>query len=68
MKCLVPTCQKQAAQQTKGLCLKCYSEAKKKIEHGVTSWDELAELGLAQQEKSEFEKALEQRRDSHANR
>lgn len=65
MKCRTQTCQKPAGADCKGLCMKCYNEAKKKVEHGITSWDELADLGMIDIPKSEFEKDLERRRDAN---
>ena len=46
--CLTPGCARPAAASLKrGLCLLCYSRAKKLVEDGTTTWDEIVELGLA---------------------
>jgi hypothetical protein len=46
-KCLTPGCTGMAAPVVKtGQCLTCYSKAKKAVEAGTTTWDELAKLGL----------------------
>lgn len=47
-KCLIPKCQRPVAQSLKrGLCMMCYSTAKKMIEAGTATWDGLVALGLA---------------------
>ena len=47
-KCLSKTCTRPSALALKrGLCMICYSRAKKMVEAGVTTWREIIELGLA---------------------
>lgn len=45
IKCLIEDCNKE--QRWKGLCSACYGQAKQLIDAGETSWEQLAELGLA---------------------
>ncbi len=47
-KCLTAGCNSQAAgsKDFRGLCMKCYSSAKKYVESGSTSWEELERLGM----------------------
>lgn len=48
MKCMSTNCVRPAAPALqRGLCLICYSKAKKMVESGTTTWDEIVELGLA---------------------
>lgn len=48
MKCMIPNCGRDAIVTPKrGLCMRCYSTAKKMVESGDTNWDELVEKGLA---------------------
>lgn len=45
--CVIASCPNTAgARDLKGLCIKCYAGAKKAVEAGTTTWEELAELGL----------------------
>ena len=46
--CLVGTCRKSKAAGCKGMCMKCYSSAKKLVTIGKTTWDELVEMGMAE--------------------
>ena len=57
MKCHTAECRSPAAipEMTYwGLCMKCYSEAKKMVEAGDTSWQQLEELGLVRGKSSPF--------------
>lgn len=56
--CLVPACKKRVGGQTKGLCMSCYSKAKKKVDAGETTWEELADMGLAAKQADPFEQAF----------
>jgi len=49
IRCLLDKCQRLAIPQpyARGLCLQCYSEAKKLVEGGKTTWDGLVRIGLA---------------------
>ncbi len=48
-KCLTKTCTNTQAnvKEYKGLCVKCYSSAKKLVASGATTWERLGEVGLA---------------------
>lgn len=43
-KCMIDKCMGVAAQR--GMCLQCYSKAKKKVDAGLVTWERLAEMGL----------------------
>lgn len=46
--CLTPNCRYPAAPALKrGLCMRCHTSAKKLVEEGGMTWDELVGLGLA---------------------
>lgn len=45
-KCLVPACKKMEAPDMKGLCVSCYSSAKKVVDAGNTTWEAIEALGL----------------------
>ena len=53
-KCLQPGC--PATGTNKGLCLKHYGQAKKLVDAGKTTWDQLIAVDLARGEVSEFER------------
>lgn len=53
--CLTADCRLDRAAGCKGLCMKCYSRAKKMVAGGSTTWDELAALGMVESEKDAFE-------------
>lgn len=47
-KCLIKSCNNLSAPALKrGLCMSCYGQAKRRVESGVTTWQKLAEIGLA---------------------
>lgn len=46
-KCLSKNCARRGTPIGRGLCLPCYSRAKKAVEAGATTWDEIVALGLA---------------------
>ena len=47
-KCITATCNAQEAPALKrGLCMLCYSRAKKLVSKGDTTWNEIVSLGLA---------------------
>src|SRR5678816_3992836 len=47
-KCIIPDCGKaQATAFKRGLCMGCYSKAKKLIEQGKTTWAKLVDMQLA---------------------
>lgn len=47
-RCVIPSCPRVAAEGRRGLCLVCYSAAKKKVEAHETTWEKLAEKGLCE--------------------
>lgn len=55
-KCLRDNCTASAAngKTYRGLCLKCYSSAKKLVDADKTSWEELEAMGLAEGKPDEF--------------
>lgn len=60
-KCKTRLCKSEAAagDTYRGLCLKCYSSAKKMVEGGKSTWIELADMGLCTGgPQSEFERAF----------
>ena len=47
IKCMTPKCVgEEATAMGRGLCMKCYSAAKKLVESGNYTWDGLAAKGL----------------------
>lgn len=54
-RCMIPGCSSAASQR--GLCLKCYSRAKAKVDAGETTWDKLIERGLCEAVKDPFDDA-----------
>lgn len=56
LKCLVPKCEKAA--KTRGLCHTCYQSAKGLVKKGVTTWEKLANKGLATLKSSEGQKGM----------
>lgn len=61
--CITDKCTRQACQQeyARGLCLVCYSIAKKMIESKQTTWEELEKLGLIRPTEDPFTKSFESR-------
>lgn len=57
LKCLIKACARPRAKR--GLCLICYSQAKKKVEAGETTWDKLVELGLCESDRTPFDDAYD---------
>lgn len=58
--CLIKGCYGKAACNCRGLCLKCYTSAKKKVDDGEVTWEKLVEVGLAAPERSPFDDAYSQ--------
>lgn len=55
-KCLTADCRSDKAAGLRGLCMKCYSRAKKLVAGGATTWEELAQLGMVEsKDKDPFE-------------
>lgn len=44
--CLMPDCSNAPGADLKGLCTKCYPQAKKLVDKEETTWEQLAELGM----------------------
>lgn len=64
MKCLVSACRNGEGNGLRGLCMKCYSAAKKKVEAGEISWEELEDLGLAASKTTSlFDQELKKKRE-----
>lgn len=62
-KCLTNGCGAPPFKGGRGLCIKCWGSAKKSVEAGTTSWDELARLGMVQSEcEDPFLSELERKR------
>lgn len=55
--CKIPRCRHPRADSMRGLCIQCYSKAKKKVQSGETSWDRLVEMGLCDNETDPFDDA-----------
>lgn len=53
-KCVVDKCTNTEAADCRGLCLKCYSIAKKMVASGKTTWEQLEENGMAKPKDSPF--------------
>ncbi len=64
-KCLTPECQSQMGdpKSYKGLCMKCYSAAKRMVEAGTTTWEQLAAMGMVKAEETDFERAFRTKRE-----
>lgn len=54
--CIIKACMRPAGQY-RGLCLICYSKAKKKVAAGEVTWEKLEELGLAVSDADPFDDA-----------
>ena len=64
-KCIIKDCARTMATAAyRGMCLVCYSAAKKAVEAGKTTWDELEQLELAlpAADANPFTKALNEAR------
>jgi hypothetical protein len=57
-KCAVETCRANAAQGCRGMCMKCYSSARKRVKEGFISWEQLEDMGLAKPEPSAFDREI----------
>lgn len=60
--CLALNCSKEPAVNCRGLCMKCYSAAKKLVTNGNTTWEALEEMGLAQRELTPLEIAFNKKK------
>lgn len=54
--CQTPMCSSKAAVQCRGLCMRCYSQAKKLVEMGQVTWDDLEAKGVCSMEETPFMK------------
>lgn len=62
-KCLREGCSKPAVVDLRGLCMSDYSQAKRMVEAGETTWEELERMNLANpQDTGDFKKDLLRRR------
>lgn len=63
MKCLTPDCAQHSGDPKtyKGLCVRCHTAAKRMVEAGTTSWEQLAAMGLVRAEESVFERAFREK-------
>lgn len=64
-RCLTSECNAAVTNSDfKGLCLKCYSAAKKKVASGETTWEELEALGLVMsKDETPFEAAFRRKKE-----
>lgn len=61
--CLIPECgTRRGPDYARGMCLRCYASAKKAVEAGTMTWEELVKMGLAIAESDPFTKAVNNRR------
>ncbi len=62
-RCMTDGCKQSqcVGQNYRGLCMKCYSEAKKLVESNQVTWDVLAEAGLVLHSESPFMRAVRAR-------
>lgn len=58
-KCMITGCFRAQAPGKRGLCLICYSRAKKKVEAGETTWETLVKLGLCNGTSDPFDDAYD---------
>lgn len=63
MKCLIEGCHNGVAENMRGLCMKCYSDAKGLVDSGKTSWEDLEQMGLAFQPISKFRAAFNKKKE-----
>lgn len=56
-KCMIPNCGEKM--MWKGLCNRCYGQAKYYIERGETTWSQLAAMGLCVTNSVPFKNAFE---------
>lgn len=60
--CIIPECKvRRGPDYARGMCLLCYSQAKKTVDSGMWTWERLVEVGLALPESNLFTKALNNR-------
>lgn len=66
--CITPNCKRFVAQSLgRGLCMLCYSKAKKLVAGKTTTWKQLEEMGLALPDASDpFTQAFNEAKDKHA--
>jgi hypothetical protein len=57
-RCLVPHCTRKVT-SSRGICHACYATAKRLIDDGRTTWDELVKLNLAAQKRAKPNRLLE---------
>lgn len=65
--CMTSGCFGKAAPANgRGLCMKCYSTAKRAVENGKTTWEKMEELGLVGRKADPFEEALKKAMEGNA--
>lgn len=57
--CRTAKCTGTAFANGRGLCMRCYSKAKKLVEDGQFTWKKLEDLGMVDEPKDAFTEALE---------
>lgn len=53
--CMIPRCMRMVFKR--GLCMVCYGKAKKKVQEGSTTWEQLEEVGLCKSDTDPFDDA-----------
>ncbi len=53
MKCCTTSCNKTEGAGLRGLCMMCYSSAKKMVAAGRATWEQLERMGLARPKASD---------------
>jgi hypothetical protein len=56
-RCVIENCFRAPAAGKRGMCLVCYSKAKKKVDSGEVTWDRLEEMGMCLPEDDPFDDA-----------
>lgn len=62
--CLIEGCSNFKSNGMKGLCSRCYREAKKRIDAGETTWDQLEGMGLCENPENPFSQAFNKAKES----
>lgn len=64
LSCMVPDCTGFKGNGMRGMCTKCYGKAKKKVEANETTWEELAEMGLCENQDDPFVQAFNKAKEN----
>lgn len=62
-KCMIDRCHRPAAVNQRGLCILCYTQAKKKVTAGEVTWERLEEMGLCEPKDDPFNIAYDKALD-----